>query len=67
MKRLLTVLSVPILALNVSSTVSAQGNWSLNRFDGTWGLDFAKTKGPNISTSEMQSYKSRGDDLNLLR
>ena len=61
MKRLLAVLSLPVLALVVSSTVSSQSSQSDPRI-GTWTLNVAKSKG--VSTkSETRTYTQSGDSI----
>jgi len=60
-KRLLTIFSVPVLALIVLSTVSAQSPRSDPRI-GTWTLNVAKSKG-NIRKSETRTYTQTGDSV----
>ncbi|HXX45269.1 MAG TPA: hypothetical protein VEJ38_11100 [Candidatus Acidoferrales bacterium] len=61
MKRLLTVLSVPVLALLVSSAVSAQSSQSDPRI-GTWTLNVAKSKGVS-EKSGTRTYTQSGDSV----
>jgi hypothetical protein len=61
MKRLLTVLSVPILALIVSSAISAQSSQSDPRI-GTWKLNVAESK-DNTRKSETRTYTQSGDSV----
>ena len=63
MKRLLVVLSVPILALIVSGAVSAQSAQSDPRI-GTWKLNVAKSK-DNTRTSDTRTYAQSGDSVTL--
>jgi len=57
-RRLLTVLSVPILALVVSSVISAQSSQSDPRI-GTWKLNVAKSKFDSAASrkSETRTYQ----------
>jgi hypothetical protein len=61
MKRLLAVLSVPVLALTVSSTVSAQSSQSDPRIR-TWTLNVAKSKGVSAK-SGTRTYTQSGDSV----
>jgi len=61
MKRLLTVLSVPGLALILSSAVSAQSSQSDPRI-GTWALNVAKSTGIAAKTG-TRTYKQSGDGV----
>lgn len=61
MKRLLTVLSVPVLALFVSSPISAQSSQSDPRI-GTWQLNVAKSK-DSTRKSETRTYTQSGDSV----
>jgi hypothetical protein len=63
MKRLLTVLSVSVLALIVSSTISAQSSQSDPRI-GTWKLDVAKSK-DNTRKSDTRTYTQTGDSVTV--
>jgi len=63
MKRLLTVLSVSVLALIVSSAISAQSSQSDPRI-GTWKLDVAKSK-DNTRKSETRTYTQSGDSITV--
>lgn len=61
MKRLLTVLSVPLLAFVVSSAVSAQSSQSDPRI-GTWKFNVAKSKGSTYK-SGTRTYTQSGDSV----
>jgi hypothetical protein len=63
MKRVLTILSVPVLALIVSSVVSAQSSQSDPRI-GTWTLNVAKSKG-TTRKSETRTYTQSDDSVTL--
>lgn len=63
MKRLLTVLSVPILALIVSSAISAQSSQSDPRI-GTWKLNVANSK-DNTRKSDTRTYTQSGDSVTV--
>jgi hypothetical protein len=63
MKRLLMVLSVPVLALIVSSAISAQSSQSDPRV-GTWKLDVAKSK-DSTRKSDTRSYTQSGDSVTV--
>jgi hypothetical protein len=63
MKRLLTVLSVSVLALFVSSAISAQSSQSDPRI-GTWKLDVAKSN-DNTRKSDTRTYTQTGDSVTL--
>jgi len=58
MKRVLKILSVPVLALVVSSAVPAQSSQSDPRI-GTWKLNTAKSQG-NTRKSETRTYTQSG-------
>ena len=61
MKRLLTVLSVPVLALIVSSAISAQSSQSDPRI-GTWTLNVAESKGVPAKSGK-RTYTQSGDSV----
>jgi hypothetical protein len=61
MKRLLAVLSVPVLTLIVSSAISAQSSQGDPRI-GTWKLNVAKSK-DNTRKSETRTYTQSGDSV----
>ena len=63
MKRLLTVLSVPILALIVSTAISAQSSQSDPRI-GTWKLNVAKSK-DNTRKSDTRTYTQSDDSVTV--
>jgi len=63
MKRLLTVLSVCVLALIVSSAVSAQSSQSDPRI-GTWKLNVAKSK-DSTRKSDIRTYTQSGDSVTV--
>ena len=63
MKRFLTVLSVAILALVVSSVISAQSSQSDPRI-GTWKLNVAKSK-DNTRKSDTRTYTQAGDGITV--
>jgi len=63
MKRLLTVLNVCVLALIVSSAISAQSSQSDPRI-GTWKLDVAKSK-DNTRKSDTRTYTQSGDSVTV--
>lgn len=63
MKRLLMVLSVPVLALIVSSAISAQSSQSDPRI-GTWKLDVAKSK-DGTRKSDTRTYTQSGDSVTV--
>jgi hypothetical protein len=63
MKRLLTILSVSVLALIVSSAISAQSSQSDPRI-GTWKLNVAKSK-ENARKSETRTYTPSGDSVTV--
>ena len=62
-RRLLTVLMVPILALVVSSAISAQSSQSDPRI-GTWKLNVAKSK-DNTRKSDARTYTQSGDSVTV--
>ena len=61
MKRLLTVLSVTVLALIVSSAISAQSSQSDPRI-GTWKLNVEKSN-DNTRKSDTRTYTQSGDSV----
>jgi hypothetical protein len=61
MRRLLTVLSIAVLALIVSTTISAQSSQN-DPHIGTWKLNVAKSKG-YTRKSETRTYTQSGDGL----
>jgi len=61
MKRLLAALSVPVLALIVSSAISAQPSHRDPRI-GTWKLNVAKSN-DNTRKSETRTYTQSGDSV----
>jgi len=61
MKRLLVILSFPVLALIVSSAVLAQSSQGDPRI-GTWTLNVAKSKG-NTRKSETRTYTQSGSTV----
>ena len=61
MKRLLAVLSDPVLALIVSSAILAQSSQSDPRI-GTWKLNVAKSK-DNTRKSETRTHTQSGDSV----
>lgn len=63
MRRFLSVLSVPILALIVSSAISAQSTPSDPRI-GTWKLNVAKSK-DNTRKSDTRTYTQSGDSVTV--
>lgn len=63
MKRLLMILSVSVLALIVSSAISAQSSQSDPRI-GTWKLDVAKSK-DGTRKSDTRSYTQSGDSVTV--
>jgi len=63
MKRLLTVLSVAILALSISTAISAQSSQSDPRI-GTWKLNVAKSK-DNTRKSDTRTYTQSGDSVTV--
>jgi hypothetical protein len=63
MKRLLTVLSVPVLALIASSAISAQSSRPDPRI-GTWKLNVAKSN-DNTRKSETRTYTQSGDSVTV--
>ena len=63
MKRLLTVISVSVLALTVSSAILAQSSQSDPRI-GTWKLDVAKSK-DNTRKSDTRTYTQSGDSVTV--
>jgi hypothetical protein len=61
MKRLLAVVSLPVLAFIVSSAISSQSSQSDPRI-GTWTLNVAKSKGVSVK-SETRTYTQSGDSI----
>ena len=63
MKRFLTVLSIPVLALIVSSAIAAQSSQSDPRI-GSWKLNIAKSK-DNTRKSDTRTYTQSGDGVTV--
>jgi len=61
MRRLLTVLSIAVLALIVSSAILAQSSQSDPRI-GTWKLNVTKSK-DNTRKSDTRTYTQSGDNV----